>query len=128
MGFQTAHNTKLISQPDLKAKEDSCDGLIPRPLNFTQFTPSGYDSWLVSTNQVINNIIFYICHIIKWLFHTVTDLNCRFEIGQFVFQTHDVTQSELPIWYRTDGTNQLHNLQKIHSTFLVNRQTCTQEN
>ncbi|AES72460.1 putative trehalose-phosphatase [Medicago truncatula] len=55
MGFQTAHNTKLISQPDLKAKEDSCDGLIPRPLNFTQFTPSGYDSWLVKHPSALSS-------------------------------------------------------------------------
>lgn len=60
MGFQTSHTTKRITQPIYKAKEDASDtserSLIRRVLNFTDHTlsntnffPSGYDSWMVSS-------------------------------------------------------------------------------
>jgi hypothetical protein len=54
MGFQTTHNTKRVTQPNLKGKDDLINAqehsFIPRTLNFI---PSTYDSWLVSKNHVI---------------------------------------------------------------------------
>ncbi|XP_004502617.1 probable trehalose-phosphate phosphatase C [Cicer arietinum] len=52
MGFQTTHNTKRISQPILKAKEEASDSHEPRGLNLTHHTLTNtnfipYDSWLV---------------------------------------------------------------------------------
>ncbi|KAJ1377548.1 Trehalose-phosphatase [Sesbania bispinosa] len=63
MGFQTSHSTKRITQPVLKAKEDSSDAhersLIPRALNFLTNTKpipsSGYDSWVVRHPSALNS-------------------------------------------------------------------------
>nr|XP_027190615.1 probable trehalose-phosphate phosphatase 2 isoform X2 [Cicer arietinum] len=54
MGFQTTHNTKRISQPILKAKEEASDSHEPRGLNLTHHTLTNtnfipYDSWLMRT-------------------------------------------------------------------------------
>lgn len=76
MGYQTSHSTKRITQPILKAKEDSSDAhersLIPRALNLTdhtltntKFIPSGYDSWVVSTTNPLKHDMVYNIFIFK---------------------------------------------------------------
>ncbi|WJX34157.1 trehalose-phosphatase [Trifolium repens] len=56
MGFQTTHNTKRVTQPNLKGKDDLINAqehsFIPTTLNFI---PSTYDSWLVKHPSALNS-------------------------------------------------------------------------